>query len=278
MANNLILFTNRSGSTVLCDILSYANDTVNLGEGLQSVARSYNFNKEYHRETDLYKLFSQKHISSIYHNPATRGSDHVGYFAEKDKRTSILKTTSTPWTVKENTDKQLMDINFIDYCCKNVNTNVYLTHRKNIVDQFVSKINARYRSEILKQKLGTEFIYTNNDVPPIYNEMKINFHWLYMYTNVFIGQLMMWRIVYEMFRPHLQIVSYDNHIKPMNFEQFGISKETVEAYKSENQHLVPTPFNTKNVVILDDHPAPMVGAWEQTLYYISKFQYLVEIE
>lgn len=277
MANNLILFTNRSGSTVLCDIISYAHDTVNIGEGLISVARDYNFNKPHHRDTDLYKFFSQKHISAEYHNPATRGSDHIGFFKEKKNRTDYLSNTQTPWTAKENTEKQLIDIDFIDYCCKNANINVYLTHRANIVEQFISKINARYRSEILKQSNRNDFIFTNSDPAPMYNEMKVNFHWLYLYTNVFIGQLMMWRLVYDMFKPYITVVSYENSIKPMNFESIGISNEIVTSYKQERQHLVPTPYNTNKVVVLDDHPKPVVGAWDQTLYYVEKFKYLVDI-
>lgn len=274
--NNLILFTNRSGSTVLCDLLAYANDTVNLGEGLHSLVRDYNYNSEKNKDTYLYKAFKSYNITSSHHNAVTRGSNHIEFFKDKQRRIDMLRKTPLQWTVKENTEKQLMDINFIDYCCKSKFVNVYMTHRANIIDQFVSFINARYRAEIARHK-GSHFIFTNNDEYQSYDNMSIQFNWLHMYTNVFIEQLMMWRLIYDKFKPHVRVVSYESHTKPMNFEHIGISKDVVEKYKQETNHLIPTPHNVRKVTLVDDHPKHMVGAWEQSLYYVEKFKHLVEI-
>lgn len=272
--NNLILFTNRSGSTVLCDMISYASGTMNLGEGTHSMIRDYNYNKPEYKQTQLFKTLTESNLTSRYHNSITRGSDHIGFMKAKKKRIEIIKQTDIPWTAKEQTEKQTMDVDFIEYCCKNKDINVYMTHRLNIVEQFVSKVNARYRSEVAK---SGDFIYTNNDTSQAYDVMQIKFGWLYLYTNVFIEQLMMWRVLYEKFKPHIQLVSYENEIKPMKFDNIGINSDTVSKYKEETQHLVPTPHNTKKVIVLDDHPRPIAGAWEQSLHYIGRHKYLVEI-
>ena len=100
-----------------------------------------------------------------------------------------------------------------------------------------------------------------------------------MYTNVFLEQLMMWRVVYEKFKsyPTFKIVDYENEIEPMALEECGIGSEDVSKYRMETNHLIPTPHNTVNVIVEDDHRKPIKGAWEQALYYINRHKYLVEI-
>ena len=273
--SNIVLFTNRSGSTLLADILAYNDGSINLGEGLHSMARDYNYNKAGNRETALYKKFSEGSLTVNHHNVRTRGSDHIGFFIAKQQRIDLLKNTKEQWTVKENLEKLTIDWKFIRHSADN-GINVYLSHRRDVVAQFISKINARYRLEVARQKNGSPFIFTNNSTFEHYDEMKINFNWLHMYVNVFLEQLMMWRVVYETF-PNINVVSYEDVIQPMNFESLGISNATTEKYKTLTQHLIPTPFNTKNVVVIDDHPKPISGAWEQALYYIEHHKYLVEI-
>ena len=276
--SNLIVFTNRSGSTLLNEILAYNDQSVNLGEGLHSLAREYNYNTEENKQTELYKTFSTSSLTAIHHNVKTRGSDHIGFFKAKQTRMNILKQTNLQWTVKENLEKQTLDTSFVDYCVDN-GINVYLTHRRDVVAQFISKINARYRLEIAKMGADNEsqFIFTNKDNITKYTEMKIPFHWLHLYLNVFIAQLMLWRVVYERYKHNIKIVSYENEIKPMNFQAIGISNDTVSRYNNEQKHLIPTPMNTDKVIVTDDHPKPIVGAWEQSLYYVERHKHLVEI-
>lgn len=276
--SNLVLFTNRSGSTILADLLAYQDGSINLGEGLHSIARDYNYNKAGNKDTDLYREFSESSLTRDHHNISTRGSNHIGFFRAKAQRIQLLKDTRYQWTVKENLEKLTIDVPFIQYCCSNY-VDVYITYRYDIVAQFISNINARYRSEILKLDNGGQFIYTNNDIQTPYQqygEMRIKFHWLHMYVNVFLEQLMMWRIIYEKFKQHIKVINYEDEIQPMNFHDY-ISNDTVVWYKQEKQHLVQTPYNTDIVVVEDDHTKPIIGAWQQALYYIKRHQYLVEI-
>lgn len=277
--SNLVLFTNRSGSTLLADVLAYVDKSINLGEGLHSLARNYNYNTELNRQTFLYKTFASSSITGMHHNIDSRGSDHIGYFAAKQKRVELLKDTGMNWTVKENLEKQTMDFKFVEHCVSS-GVDIYMTHRLDVVDQFISKINARYRTEIAKYS-GSEsqFIFTNQDKFENYNEMTINFKWLHMYTNVFIEQLLMWRVMYEKLKGYknFKLVSYEEHIKPMHLDFIGISSDMIKKYNNETKHLVPTPNNISKVVVTDDHPAPIIGAWEQSLFYVKQHKYLVEI-
>lgn len=278
--NNLILFTNRSGSTVLCDMISYACGTVNLGEGLHSCIRDYNYNNKQNKSTQLYKELTETNLTGKYHNPRTRGSDHINFWEARLARSEIIKKSLTPWTAKENIEKLTIDIKFVEYCCKNPGINVYMTHRANIVEQFISLINARYRESIKIRQEGDRslgFVYTNTDEYREHNEARINFQFLHLYANVFLEQLMMWKIIYDKFKPYINVVSYEQQIKPMDFTAIGISKDVVESYNNETKHLIPTPNNARKIVVVDDHPKPMIGAWEQALHYVGRFQYLVDI-
>lgn len=272
--SNLVLFTNRSGSTILTDLLAYSQGTLNLGEGTHSVVREYNYNTNEQKQSKLYKNFVTN-LTAKYHNMETKGFDHIGFFQAKQERIDILKNTNESWTVKENLEKQTIDVPFIQYCISN-NIDVYMTHRRDVVQQFISKINARYRMEILRTD-GNQFIYTNHDQHFKYDVMKVPFHWLHLYTNIFIGQLFMWRTIYELFKPHVNVVSYEDNIKPFKLTKFGITQDHIDHYKKETVHLVPTPYNTDKLVVTDDLPVHCNRAWDQSLYYVEKHKYLVDI-
>lgn len=271
--SNVVLFTYRSGSTVLADLLAFKQGTINLGEALHSAVRNYNYNTEQHRQTTLYKSCLES-LTGKYHTPQTRGSDFIGFHKAKEKRIELIKQYPGNWTVKDNLDKLSFSSKFIDYCIDN-NINVYMTHRSDIIKQFVSKINARYRAEIAKDP--TQFIFTNDAEYNPYDQMVISFAWLRLYMQVFLDQLLVWRTVYERYKPYIKLVSYEKHIQPMQLDEFGITQDDVKQYKNLSTHLVPTPINATRVIVTDDHPAPMVGAWEQTLYHINHHKYLVEI-
>jgi len=284
--NNLILFTNRSGSTILTDLISYSQGTINLGEGLHSLARQYNYNNDIQRQSELYKQFSSTSITARYHNEITNGFDHIGFFRAKSKRIEILKQSNESWTAKEQLERQTIDFSFIQYCIDS-GVNVYMTHRKNIIEQFISKVNARYRiqqdedyrkfPDHRPNVRTSSFIFTNEDNCMKYDTMYVPFHWLHMYTMIFIGQLFMWRVIYDRFKNDIKLVSYEDNIKPLQLEKFGITQQHIQQYQKEKVHLVPTPHNTNKVVITDDLPAPILGAWQQALYYVDRHKYLVEI-
>lgn len=273
--NNIVLFTVRSGSTAFADILSYSTKTINLGES-HSCVRDYNYNTPSNKQTDLYKLFYNTNITNNFYNMRTKGGDYIGLFKARKKRSDVLKETALQWTIKEQTHKLTMDQEFVDYWVKS-GANIYMTYRKNLVNQFTSFINARYRTEIVKFPESNHFIFTNNSQPIRYNQMFVNYSWLHNYLNVFLAQITLWRVTYEKYKNVAQLVCYEDHVKPMNLEAFGIEKATVELYQNEQQHLVPTPFNTNTLIVNDDHPSPVVDAWSQSLYLVNKHQYLVEV-
>lgn len=276
--SNLILFTNRSGSTVLTDLLAFSQDSINLGEGLHSLVRGYNYNTQENKQTQLVRSFSWS-LTYRFHNQKTKGCDHIGFFKAKNKRIELLKQSDLNWTVKEQLEKQTISMDFVKHCIDS-GVNVYLTHRRNVKEQFISKINARYRLEIAKLKTSnndSQFIYTNNDLYEKYDTMSIPLHWLYLYLNIFINQLFLWRYVYNSFKEDISIVSYEDNIKPMQLEKFGITKQHVELYKSQKVHLVPTPHNASEVIVTPEIEADTAGFWEQCLYYVDRHQYLVDI-
>lgn len=274
--NNLILSTNRSGSTILSDIISYADGSINLGE-VHSLSRPYIFNTERSKQSNLYKEFTGVNLQAKYYTLASRGQDYIGFFKALAKRLEVLKQASESWTAKCIIEKKVLDVTFVDYCVDN-NMNIFMTHRKDIVGQYISFINARYRQEVSRQHSSHgDFIYTNKTDFFKYKHMEVNWFWLHMYTDIFLEQLILWRMIYDKHKSSIKIISYEDHIKKMDFTTIGITEETVNKYRKESQHLVPTPYNTTNLIVSDDHPAPILGAWKQCLYLVNKHKYLVEI-
>lgn len=255
MACNLILYTPRSGSMLLSDIMSLDSNTRNLSE-------AWNINPN---EPDL---------SRINHEAMHRSDTRlfIRYLKEHEKRRNTLKEmsqTDNGWTAKIHVTPALANSkDFLEYCIGSKNVNVWLTHRVNLADQFLSLINAGYRQTVLKED-GGGFVHTNKTKIATYTSINWSRSQIFNTLNSFLLQIIMWRNVFDLYRNNISVVSYEKVIKPASFDSLGMKEDTMTKYYRMERHFVPTRNNVKKF----DVP----GVWEECEWVLNKHQHLVEV-
>lgn len=135
---------------------------------------------------------------------------------------------------------------FVDYCSENKDTALWMTHRANIHEQFISYVNAAYRGHILRDPQGGYVYKKDSSRGTIgYDSINMSSAMVGKVLQTFIQSLVAWRLVYEKYKDctNLNLVSYEKHIEQANLEQFGISAQVLEQYNAGNP-IIKTPYNT----------------------------------
>lgn len=255
MPCNLILYTPRSGSMLLSDILSLHSGTRNLSE-------AWNITKG---EPDLSRMNHE-----AMHSNDTRL--FIKYLQEHHKRREIMKglaKTNNGWTAKIHVTPALANSkDFLEYCIDSDNINVWLTHRTNLSDQFLSLINAGYRQTVLKED-GGGFVHTNLTKISSYDTINWSRAQIFQTLNSFLYQVIMWRNVYDLYKDKITVVNYESDIKTNSFQKFGLTSETIQKYFSMERHFVPTRNNIKKFAV--------TGVWEECEWVLQQHQHLVNV-
>lgn len=255
MACNLILFTPRSGSMLLNDILALHSNTISLGEpwtvhpGQPELPRmTYNAMRK--SDTGLYVKFLQEH----------------------KKRRELLKhmaSVGDGWTAKIHVTPALSySKDFLDYCVESDDINVWLLYRSDIVAQFLSYVNAGYRQMVLKQE-GGGFVHTNKTKIINFDVIDWGSHDIMGTLQNFIYMLVMWRNVFDVYGSRVKLVNYERHIKTLDLAEFNIDNTCIESYFKRDQHLIPTPNNVSSFKQQD--------MWNEIVLILKHHSHLVEI-
>jgi len=272
--NSLILFTMRTGSTIFSDLKAYSAGGCNLGEGLTSRVRDYNYSKKIYRNTDFYKTFIPNLQGRHYGSTGMFGGQ-INFFEEKNKRATMLfNNLDYDWVIKEMVDKHLIDLNIIRRFIECKHVNIYMTYRRDLKAQFISYINAYYRNKIDKQ-LNGGFIFQNNEEYVPYSRIEMDNDSLFNTVNRFLNTIIYWRSCYEVFKEDIILVNYEDHIKPMKLRRFGITERDIREYNNLNGHLVKTPANVEDIYITNDDAKQK--RWQDVLYLIDRHQEFVNL-
>lgn len=251
MARNLILFAPRSGSMFLNDIIRHKSGNESIGEpwilekGQQNISVMYG---QARNELNLLKLHE--------------------YHSEHHRREQHLLSTDN-WIAKLNVFAvSAHSMEFVDRCVADLNTTVWLTHRLNITEQFLSYINALYRQQSLNEK-PYGFTYRAKDIITKYDIIDWSAGKVTEALVIYLQLISHWQHVYNRYRGSVNLVSYEKHIKPMNLTEFGFTTEDVNNYNALENHLIPTPhnickFNNDSI-------------WPFCVDILNKHKYLVEI-
>lgn len=233
--NNLIIFTPRTGSTILGELLAVSGCGVNMNEALNEIPK-------------LLAVDPTIKNGEAVINMQTKDA-YDQFHTLKQRRIEKLKSVND-WTIKEICDSYFAShhIDFVRYCCAAPNTNVYMTYRKDIVSQFISYLNMVARKQS---------VYRINDRV---NEGSIlSYDTVIKKANSFVNNLIYWRLIYELFKDNVILVCYEDVIKPMSFTSIGIDTTVVNNYQMRDNRLIPTPYNS----IDKDNPA-----WIDAIRYV----------
>ena len=254
MARNLILFTPRTGSMYLSALLSHNTNSINYVEhwitapGQEDISHLYIAGCKAEDISILYKFYGEM-------------QKRIEFFNKRNDWVAKLTTHHAGSTC----------LNFVDRHINSEDTTVWLTQRANVVDQFLSYLNAGYRQNKLKEYPGG-FCYNEKTKHNISNYEYVD--WpeprVSMVLYRFIQMLMTWRQIYDRYRGKINIVSYDENILTNNFTKFGISEDDVKSYYNSNKYpvLVPTPYN---------RPLSNQKEWSQCVDILRAHQHLVDI-
>lgn len=263
----------RSGSTIFSDLKAFSVGGCNLGEGLTSRVRDYNYSKKIYKNTDFYKSFIPNLQAKHYGQTGMFGGQ-VAFFEEKNKRaTTLFNNLEYDWVIKEMVDKHLIDLNIIRRFIDTNYVNVYMVYRRDVRAQFLSFINGYYRGKLNKQHNGG-FIFQEKEEYFNYDRIEIDVETLFNQVNRFLNSLIYWRSCYEIFRDDIVLVNYEDHIKPMKLRKFGITDRDIREYNNLSGHLVKTPKNVEEVYLTNDTSQKK---WQDVLYLIDRHQEFVNI-
>lgn len=230
MNSFLIVGISRSGSTVLSSLIAEQYSCWNLGESWKI--------RNHHKDIRAHSI------------------------SEQESRIDYLIANSIDWVGKIWATNVVFSNNLINRCLNN-NIKVIFTCRKNILEHYNSKVYAKLRRDVLQKMIedgevsreevkqhGEFFIFndvskleylkslnvsekiTNDDYVEEFNSSFENFNY----------NLVCWRLLYEIHKSNITVVSYEDEIAPMNLNSVGINAETIERYNKQDLRYIKTPF------------------------------------
>lgn len=251
MKSNLVIFIPRSGSMLLSDLLAHHTNTTYLSEAWKLTPNDINLsflNFEAMSKQDT-RLFAK-------------------YLSEHKARRERMKS-ATGWTAKLHIVPALSNgRDFVEYCVNDPNVDVWLTHRSNLHDQFLSLVNAGYRQEVIRDESGG-FIFTNKTKVANFDMINWGRQDIMGTLQNFIYMLIMWRNMFDMYGDQINVVNYERHIKPLDLTSFSIDNISISNYFKRDRHFVPTP---KNVSVFREQEV-----WNECVEILKYHNHLVEV-
>lgn len=262
MSNNMnkfvVVSTVRTGSTLLTHLLTEQYNCHNFGEDWKV------------KSADLPKDTYNKSIKLFYSKVAPGSLEKLFEAGEEQKKRLeiILNETEGSWVLKLVAGFASGNHNFISRCIADPNVKVIFTHRRDIVKQFTSMINAYYRRDVLKYD-GGGWEFKNNTVHQPYSRIDFSENQLVNQAMIFCKRLIEWRAVFEIYKNNITVISYEDNIVPLKLDSLGITNETIEKYNTRDDHIVPTPHNVTNFLHSD--------TWDQCVKFIESHKHFVDI-
>lgn len=270
MSRFLVVGLPRTGTSVLCELLAEQYQCRDLGEKWCIDSLDLDV-RRYRNDVSIFKKYNLDPSKDFIH--------HI-YFNEHKKRFNEL-LNNDKWIAKIWTydllsyDKKMM----IEQCSLK-DVKILLTHRKNIIEHFNSIVHAINRSRIVSSMKDIFFSksgeYTMFNINTNYHlndkefekwsisDRELNNQFVY-----FVNNLVTWRLIYDLYKDQINLVSYEEEIKPLSLSAAGITSETVDRYNEKEVHLVPT-FMSNNILSEND-------SYNECVNLLKNYQYLVEI-
>lgn len=252
MANSLIIFTPRSGSTVVAELLAYKHNAVNLDEMMTGQIRGVLQNK---LPDDVKKLLRAEQIlnSDVEHliNECTYDDQKIAHVYDiYQKRFSLIKQIHREHQVviKYFPSFSLPAVKMLEWA-KNNNFEIYFLTRRSVEDQLYSYVLAHAKERFYKKvkeagklRMPDHAGFLNTKKTP-----KVNFPpvaWgkqsAISLVTIFCGINNAWTAYYNKFKDYGKLIHYEDTIGKGDFTDFGITPQLYAEYSALPTSLQPT--------------------------------------
>lgn len=254
MANCLILFTPRTGSSILADLLAFKYNAWNLDEILSHQIRPQVLNKLPPRVVTLLK---QGNFNARV-NLNGKGPDEFYYEMSKE----VIRAFSFAADLAQYNDIVLKCYTYpaalphkILQLAIQHNFEIYFLYRSNKTEQMLSLVTAMAKEKNNKQPWSGH-IYTNKTKPSDSQPMMYDEKSMHNLCYQIGSSIHTWHYLHDNYKQYGVTMCYEDTIAKGDFTSASISKELFEQYLEQDEHLIPT--RDKNLVTNWDKIKPII--------------------
>lgn len=250
MANVLVIFTPRSGSTIISDLLAYKYNAVNLDEMLDSTIRSVLYNKI---PEDIKVILKERSLLENLPDPITNKEKHTylyNAFKLHNKRFDFVKevTQKYPIVVKYYPTGPLPGIGIVEWAIEN-NFELYFVSRKSFKKQLYSILLAQVKTNYYRKakKAGRQEIQEINGYINTKGSLNVSFPPANVPLELAIDQIVkltvidnMWKAYVNAYGKYGKVMYYEDTIVRGDYSLLDISPDLLQSYAREEISLRPT--------------------------------------
>lgn len=250
MANVLVVFTPRSGSTIVSDLLAYKYNAINLDEVLDTRIRGVLYDK---MPEDVKVLLKQRSVLDEQPTPTTK-KERDSYFYDTysffNKKFEFVKEVSQkyPIVVKFYPTAILPGIGLVEWAIKN-NFQLYFVSRRNFKKQLYSMLLAEVRTNFLirARKAGklegpeiTGFLNTKGGFNVSFPPANVPLHHVLEQVVKLTVINNMWKSYVNAYGRYGKVMYYEDTIVKGDYSLLDVSPDLLQAYANEEISLRPT--------------------------------------
>lgn len=243
MANVLIVFTPRSGSTIIGDLLAYKNNGINLDEILTGFVKGPLKEKI---PTEVSKLLTLRELSK----KAADSQYWNTFFDYHNHGLEFLKEVvySYPIVLKYYPIVAVPGVKLIEWAINN-KFELYFTYRENFEQQLYSMILADVKERVYTNAKKAGKLVTHEhaghlnmkggiDVkfPPVQYPMADAYHMLIKLSSIKV----LWESYVKQYGKYGKVICYEETVAKKDFSMIGITPEQFNQYQAQDKSLRPS--------------------------------------
>jgi len=258
VANSLILFTPRTGSSILADLLAFKYGAWNVDEILAHQVRPQILKKLppeiiakiKQGSFNARERIQDKRPEEFYYAMSNEILRSFAFVKELMKENDVV--------IKCYTYPAALPQKVIQFAIEN-KFEIYFLYRKNKEEQLRSIVTAMIKEKHGNQKPWSGHIYTNTSepidiAPQVYNEKLMHNMAFQIGTSIHT-----WYCLNQAYKHHGITMCYEDTIAKGDFTTASISNDLFMQYQQQNEFLVPTKNKLTNLISNWDELKPIIN-------------------
>ena len=273
MANALIVFTPRSGSTIVAELLAHKYNALNLDEFIHGDIRGTLDNK------------LPAGVREMVRNAPSLGEQPKPLILKKtpilsdllDSRLEVVKNIAKDHEIVFKLFPSFVTpgINIIEWAIEN-NFELYFIHRKNKREQIYSYVLANCKAKLYEEakksgKLSMHrsagFLNVRNATRVIFPPIKLSREEIIRYAALLCNINGCYNCISRKYKDYGKHLSYENTIAKKDYTAFGIDKKIVDSYAQQPESIRPT---------YDYEIGSEIVNWDEVVEVFNKFDVVAD--